>query len=141
MMALEGWSDVKQVPLIDPKDYVGKKPNKIIPVPKEFQRQLQPGERRVLAHEIRVDTNCVVFAKFDKHRGIVYQFDIFGSGHGIEKATVRLNEWITNAKSTSKYSQKWAKLSAFDFNRWYYDRVDELEDDRRLKFKGEPPHD
>lgn len=137
LKALEVLHNTTTALAIDPQSLIGKKPNKSLIVPPEFRRATLKRESDGLINDIKIDTNCVVIAHWT--HGKIDRFDLFGSGHGVENATRRLNQWIYNAHKKSKESSAWAKTSAFDFDEWYYNQVDEWEDVRKQKFKGPLP--
>lgn len=122
---------------IDQNALKGRKPNKIIPVPPEFRRPSRARERDLIKNEIKVNTDCDVLPQWDK--GIIYQFDIFGGGIGLEKAIRYINRWISNTHTKSKDSSAWGKTPAFDANTWYYEQIDSLELERKKIFKGPAP--
>jgi hypothetical protein len=113
------------------------KPNKIIPVPQEFRRLTQARERDIIVDDIKTNTGCVVIPQWEAGR--IYQFGIAGGGTGLEKAVRYINQWIANAHVKSKDSSAWAKMPAFDQNKWYYEQVEEWERQRKDVFKGKAP--
>ncbi|KAF2833240.1 hypothetical protein CC86DRAFT_415001 [Ophiobolus disseminans] len=122
---------------IDRSAFTGKKPNKIIPVPHEYRRQTLSRERDMLIHDVEQKTGCDLVPHWDQ--GKVTSFDIYGSGHGVEKATVYLNHWISNAHTKSIGASAWAKLPAYDPNKWYYAQVEELDNVYKQRFRGPVP--
>lgn len=122
---------------IDQNALRGMKPNRIIPVPPEFRRSCRASERDLIINDIHVNTGCRVLAQWDQ--SIIYQFEIFGTGAGLEKAIRYINQWISNAHTKSKESTAWAKTPAFDANAWYYEQVEGLELQRKQVFKGPAP--
>lgn len=121
----------------------GKKPNRVLPVPPEFRRPCRARERDAIVHDIKIKTGCTVIPHWDYQQaqgeGIISQFDIFGAGAGLERATHYIQEWIAKASRKSKESSAWAKTPAFDVNKWYAERIEELELERKQIFKGPPP--
>ncbi|CAO2650383.1 Nn.00g016750.m01.CDS01 [Neocucurbitaria sp. VM-36] len=134
---MDGWNGTVMAPVIDRNAVIGKKPNKIIPVPQEYRRVTGARERDTLVNDLKIETDCTIVPLWDQ--GMIYRFDIYGSGTGVEKAIRHLNQWISNAHFKSKDSSAWPKIPAFEFNEWYYDQVAEMEDDRTQMFKGPPP--
>jgi hypothetical protein len=131
------WNTAPQYPLIDPKASSGKKPNKVISVPHEYRRQTLVRECDTLIHDIRVDTNCVVIPHWDQDT--IKFFDVFGSGPGVEEAVRHLHHWISNARMKSMASSAWAKMSAYNFDKWYYEEVEKLESEKKQRFKESVP--
>ncbi|RMZ69122.1 dna polymerase v family and armadillo-type fold domain-containing [Pyrenophora seminiperda CCB06] len=117
-----------------------KKPNKVIPVPLEFQRRTQIGEGDILVNEVKTDTGCELIPLWDKGKTRIYEFGIVGAGSGLEKAVRYINEWIFKARSKSTEASAWAKTPAFDPNKWYQNEIEEMERHRKQKFKGPLPH-
>ncbi|KAG9186830.1 hypothetical protein G6011_09938 [Alternaria panax] len=113
------------------------KPNKIIPVPQEFRRLTHARERDNIVNDVNISTGCVVIPQWDDGR--IYQFGIAGGGAGLEKAVRYINQWISNAHVKSKDSSAWAKMPAFDPNKWYYEQVEEMERQRKETFRGMAP--
>jgi hypothetical protein len=131
------WDDSPRVPLVDPSSFAGKKPTKTIPVPPEYRRQTLSRERDTLIYDVLVEANCHVVPHWDQ--GKIKSFDIYGSGHDLERAVTRINRWILSAHIKSKESSAWAKLPAYDPNKWYYDRVEEKEHESKQRFKEPAP--
>jgi hypothetical protein len=131
------WNTAPRSSLIDPAASSGKKPNKVIPVPHEYRRQTLVRERDTLISEIRAETNCVVIPHWDQ--GVIKSFDIFGSGPNVEKAVRHLHQWISNAHTKSIASSAWAKMSAYNYDKWYYEEVEKLESERKQRFKESIP--
>jgi hypothetical protein len=134
---MDAWSAAPAISATDPNVLKNKKPNKIIPVPPEFRRLSHAAERNTLVNDIKTGTGCTVIPQWDQGR--VYQFGIIGAGQGLEKAVRRINEWIATAHVKSKDASAWAKMPAFDANKWYYDQVQELEQQHKQVFKGAIP--
>jgi hypothetical protein len=133
------WDAPPRVPLVDPSSFMGKKPNKTIPVPSEYRRQTLARERDTLIYDIFVEANCSVVPHWDQGSGKIKSFDIYGAGSNLEKAVTHVNRWISNAHVKTKESSAWAKLPAYDANRWHYDRVEEKEKESKQRFKGPVP--
>lgn len=134
------WDATPTSSFIDRSAFIGKKANKIISVPHENRRQTHTRERDILVADIKDKTNCTVIPRLeDQGRGKIKSFDIFGSGVGLEKAVGYLNAWICNSNVKSMGSSAWAKISAYDGNDWYYNRVQQLEDTRKQHFTGPIP--
>lgn len=115
----------------------GRKPNKTIPVPSEFRRDTHARERDVLVNDIKVKTDCQLVPHWEQ--GKICRFDIYGPSAGVEKAVALINKWISNAHVKSKDSSAWAKLPAFDVDDWYYEKVAEMEGERKKMFLGPKP--
>ncbi|KAF1840783.1 uncharacterized protein K460DRAFT_321268, partial [Cucurbitaria berberidis CBS 394.84] len=133
---MTGWDDTATASAVDKHVFIGK-PKKIVPVPPEFRRITHAAERDMLVNDVKIKTDCLVTPHWNQ--GKIFQFDIYGSGAGLENAIAHLNHWISNAHVKSKDSSAWGKTPAFNPNQWYYDRVAELEGDRKQVFKGPAP--
>ncbi|KAF2131619.1 hypothetical protein P153DRAFT_336064 [Dothidotthia symphoricarpi CBS 119687] len=118
-------------------DSHGRKPNKVIPVPLEYRRKTLARERDVFVRDLEVKTGCEVELHWDQGR--ITQFDLFGSGAGVEKAVRHINQWISNAHVKSREAASWAKTPAFDANKWYYEEIEAMELEHKQKFKGPVP--
>lgn len=118
-------------PTIEP----GRKPNRIVPVPLEYQVVTLIRERDVLVNDILVQTSCVVVPRWD--HGKITRFELYGIG--TEQATVMINKWILKAHVSSKATSAWPRTSAFNPDEWYYQTIAELETDRKKMFKGPVP--
>ena len=121
----------------------GKRPSRVLPVPPEFRRPSRVRERDTLVNDVNLKTGCTILPHWEYQRGqdggIISHFDIFGAGAGLERATQYIQKWIANAPGRSKESSAWAKMPAFDANKWYYEQLEALENERKQIFKGAPP--
>ena len=115
----------------------GQKPSKVIFVPEEFRRFTSAEEGRSLVYHVLVETNCTLVPLWD--RGKIYRFDIYGHNTAVENAVGSINNWMASTHAQSKVSAAWGKTPAFDPDKWYYDRVAELEGERKQMFKGPVP--
>jgi acyl-homoserine lactone acylase PvdQ len=131
------WSAPPPASGVDKSAFIGRKPNKVIPVPGEYRRQVLSRERELLINDIKDKTDCDVFAHWVQ--GKITSFDVYGSGHGVEKAVHYLNHWICNAHTKSTGASAWAKLPAYDFNEWYYKQVEEMDNAYKQRFRGPVP--
>ncbi|KAL1791959.1 hypothetical protein ACET3X_009710 [Alternaria dauci] len=113
------------------------KPNRTIPVPQEFRRPTHARECENIVNEVKIRTGCVVIPQWDSGR--ICQFGIAGGGAGLEKAVRYINQWISNAHVKSKDSSAWAKMPAFDPDKWYYEQIEEMERQRKEVFRGTAP--
>lgn len=113
------------------------KPNKTIVVPQEFRRPTHARECDNIVNEVKIITGCTVIPQWNDGR--IYQFGIVGGGVGLEKAVRYINQWISNAHVKSKDSSAWARMSAFDPNKWYYEKIEEMERQRKEAFRGTAP--
>lgn len=123
---------VSAAPGVDLEEYKHKKVNRIIPVHQELRRDVYQRECDQLLQEVKVDTGCIVVAYWDQYK--IIKFDIFG-GPGVEKAVGMLNKWIERAHKKTKDSAAWAKLSAYDENKWYNGEVEQMEQVRKNIYK------
>lgn len=123
--------------LVDKKELIGKKPIKTISVPSELRRPTNIAERDILTSELKIRWQCDLVVHWDNGR--IRQFDIYGSAADATNATGFLNRWVSNAHLKSKDSSSWAKTSAFNADKWYYDQLDLMERDRKEVFKGPAP--
>lgn len=134
---MDGWNDTATAPGTDKNSFIGKKPNKIIPVPDEYRRLTSARERDTLVNDLKVTTNCTVVPRWEQ--GKICRFDIYSSAAGVEHAIRHLNQWISTAHARSKDSSAWPKIPAFEFDQWYYEEVAEMEDARTQMFKEPAP--
>ena len=130
-------------PALDRNAFMGKKPNRVVPVPPEFRRPTRISERDSISNNVKTKTGCIVIPHWNYQKGqdegIIYQFDFFGTGAGLESAVRHIQQWISRACGKSKESSAWAKTPAFNANKWYYEQVEEMEHERKQAFKGPPP--
>ncbi|KAH3960469.1 hypothetical protein HBI25_223150 [Parastagonospora nodorum] len=131
------WNAPASAPLIDPNAFIGKKPAKVIPVPSEYRRQTLARERDTLVHDLRVETNCHVVPHWDQ--GMIRSFDIYGAATCVEKATGRINHWISNAHTKALAASAWGKIPAYNYDKWYYNKVEEWENTRKQLYRGPIP--
>jgi hypothetical protein len=135
-------STIPPISAIDQNVLKGKKPNKIVSVPLEFRRPSYSRERNLIVNDVKTSTGCDVVLHWnyqrDHDQGIIYQFDIFGTGAGLERAIRHVNQWILKAHSKSKDSAAWAKMPAFDPDKWYSEQIGEMEYQRKKGFKESP---
>ncbi|KAF1915204.1 hypothetical protein BDU57DRAFT_265645 [Ampelomyces quisqualis] len=125
---------------LDPKDFIGKKPSKVIPVPLEFRRRTHTTERDTLVHELEVEARC--FLRPHSEQGRITSFEIFsapGAGSNVEGAVARINHWISTAHAKSSDSSAWAKTRAWHYNQWYYNEVAEIGEVSRKQYTGSKP--
>jgi hypothetical protein len=137
--AMNGWNASPSIPVVGKREFVGKKPNRVIPVHREYQRHVFGRERDHMVNDIKILTDCSVIPHWEQGTGKISQFDIYGAGAGLERAITIINTWISSALTKSERSSAWAKMSAFDLDKWYYEQVDIMEDARKVEFKGAPP--
>lgn len=130
------WDPQPPAPVFDKSVFIRKKPNKVIPVPHEYQRLTLARERDLLIHDIKDKTNCVVIAQWDR-QGKVTSFELHGAGFAIDKAVRLLNDWISNAPKKSIGASAWAKMPAWIYDDWYYKTVEIMELERKQKYKGD----
>jgi hypothetical protein len=130
------WDPQPPAPVIELSAFNGKKPNKVVPVPREYQRQTLARERDLLVNDIKIQTNCVAIPRWDS-QGKVTSFELHGSGYAIDKAVRLLNSWISNAQKKSIGASAWAKMPAWVYNDWYYQTVEIMELERKQKYKGD----
>jgi hypothetical protein len=135
------WNTAPRMPVIDQSTIAGKKPNKIIPVPHEYRRQAFARECDTLIHDLKTETGCIVVAHWNQGNINITSFDIYGSGPGIEKAVRHLHQWISNAHAKSMASSAWAKTTAYNYDKWYYEEVEHMENVKKQRFKGPIPPD
>ncbi|KAF2267033.1 hypothetical protein CC78DRAFT_566447 [Lojkania enalia] len=118
-----------------------RKPNRTIQVPPEFRPEVFGGSLKALVNDWKVETGCDVVHYLDIHQKLRH-FDIFSSGGGNVDAAVRaVNKWISHANTKTAASTSWSRMPAFDPNKWYYEKVDEMEVERKNMFKGPAPKD
>ncbi|KAF2637096.1 hypothetical protein P280DRAFT_458889 [Massarina eburnea CBS 473.64] len=119
----------------------GRKPSQVIIVPPEYRRDTTSAERERLIYTLK-QYGVELVPNWDvgsaNGQGPITRFLMFGTGSGLEKATVEINKWILSAKTKSKESTAWAKTPAYDVNKWWYEQVWEKEAARKEMFKGLP---
>jgi hypothetical protein len=131
------WNTPPQSSVIDLNALQGKKPNRVVSVPLEYRRQTLVRERDTLINDLRVETDCIVIP--NGNQTVIRSFYIFGSGSNVEKAVRHLNQWISKAHVKSIASSAWAKMPAYNSDKWYYNEVERLELERKQRFKGPLP--
>lgn len=83
------------------------------------------------------ETGCDIMPYFTN--GKLVRFDIFAaSANQFDETTRIIKKWIIKVKDKSRGSALWAKLPAHDANKWYYEQVATLEDERKKGFMGDP---
>ncbi|KAF2739947.1 hypothetical protein EJ04DRAFT_604586 [Polyplosphaeria fusca] len=117
-----------------------RKPNRSILVPPEIRPDVVKLTLQDLTRKLKTETGCDVVPHFGGHSKLT-SFDIFGAGTGPERAVKSLNEWIATASTKSAASSAWAKMPAFDPNKWYYNEIDIMEQNRKQVFKGAVPQE
>lgn len=82
------------------------------------------------------ETGCQVDPKWTRSgvHSILSDFLLFGKGTQVTAATRLVNKWIETANQKTAASSAWAKTPAFNFNKWYYAQITEMEADRKLEF-------
>ncbi|KAF1835518.1 hypothetical protein BDW02DRAFT_548101 [Decorospora gaudefroyi] len=131
---MDAWDHMPPIAVANPNALKGKKPNKSIPVPSEFRRDMHVRERDMLVDEIKNKTGCTITPQLD--HGRIYQFGIFGAGAGLEKAVRHINDWISKAHNRTKDSSAWAKMPAFDAKKWYDNQIGEQVQQHKQIFRG-----
>lgn len=84
------------------------------------------------------ETGCEIEVNFDGRKRV---FRLHGSRESAEKATKLINRWLEEVSTKSVPSATWAKNGAFDYNKWYYDEVTHLENERKQKYLLPPSPD
>ncbi|CAI6238966.1 unnamed protein product [Periconia digitata] len=120
-----------------PSIFSGRKPIRVIVVPSSQQRESARAERDRLILKWKTEYNCDV--RILNSAGVVTKFEIFGSGSGVNKTHQEINTWIRRPDPKSVHSAAWAKLPAYDENKWYDEQLRERDALRKQAFKGEPP--
>jgi hypothetical protein len=134
---MDAWSAAPPISASNSNVLKNRKPNKVIPVPPEFRRLSHARERENLVNDIKISTGCIV--EPEGEQGRIHQFGIIGAGAGLEKAIRHINEMISNTHIKSKDAAAWAKIPAFDANKWYYEQVADMEQRLKQVFKGPLP--
>ncbi|PSN72821.1 hypothetical protein BS50DRAFT_169458 [Corynespora cassiicola Philippines] len=117
-----------------------KPPNRSIEVSHEYRRPLTQIELERLIGQWKERTGCQVkiVTAGKSHNAI--KFEIFGgSASDLDKASQEINDWIHKSNTRAFASQRWAKLSAFDFNNWWYEQLAEWKTTEKQRFKGPLP--
>ncbi|KAF2120625.1 hypothetical protein BDV96DRAFT_485191 [Lophiotrema nucula] len=121
--------------------FPGRKPQRTVVVRQEIRPNVHHGDVHFLAKRLKDDTGCEVVPQLN-YRRQVERFDIFGSNITQLDTTVKaINRWIETANTKTSASASWAKLPAYDFNKWYYEQIKIMEDERKQMFKGPFPDD
>ncbi|ORY13515.1 hypothetical protein BCR34DRAFT_480841 [Clohesyomyces aquaticus] len=114
-----------------------RKPNRVATVPVEYRRDMSKTDATLVGKRLSEQARCeIVPIISDRH---IASFHVFGPAPLLDDAMSCVNDWIENARAKTKASASWAKMPAFDNNKWYYDHVKEMEIKRKQQFKGEPP--
>ena len=117
----------------------GRKPNRTIAVPPDFSRGYHYSDLKKIAEAWKLDFYCEVVPH--SQHGKIIRFDLFGTGPKLDTAVRAVNKWIETANMRSPASSTWAKMPAFEYNKWYETQLREVEKERKQKFKGTKPED
>ena len=107
-----------------------------IPVHLEYRRPTHPREGDTLVNSVYKDTGCIVVAHWQQQS--IDHFDVYpGSNHS--NAVAAINRWIARGNEKSAESSAWAKMRAFNFDDWYQQRLQQQDNELRLRFLGPVP--
>lgn len=111
----------------------GRKPTKVVNVPPE-QRLDGHINIKAFCESWYQETECVVEPIF--RYGRLNSFHLFGSKSEVDAATRKINKWLQQVSTKTVASSAWAKLEAFDHNKWWYQSYAENEEERKQQFLG-----
>ncbi|KAJ4296553.1 hypothetical protein N0V90_006598 [Kalmusia sp. IMI 367209] len=114
----------------------GKRPSRVIVVPQEYQRQTLLRERERLINLWKTQTGCDVVIIGEGSRDMITKFELYGTGHKLDKVAEEVERWIRVAKNKSAETTAWAKIGAHIPKDWFQDLVQRQRDERREKFRG-----
>jgi hypothetical protein len=117
----------------------GKKPTRTILVPPEQRPDLHYKDIKMKCEFWLQETECEVVPTMI--HGKLTRLDLFGSGTQVNAATRVINKWLQVANTKAPASSAWAKLEAFDHNKWWYKNYDENEMERKSMFLGSLPEE
>lgn len=123
----------------DEDKHLGRKPTKTVIVPPQYYRPTLPRERQTNYRTWKLNTACDVLAYGDKNSGKITRFEVFGAGANSDQAVKEINGWINKAATKTPESTAWAKIVAFDANKYGYDQLRAQEAQRKQMFKGPIP--
>lgn len=119
--------------------FAGRKASRVVIIPPEYRRDTYRTEANNLVNDIKTSCSCDVNPIWDQTDRKIRRFELYGAGQSIESATRYLNNWIPRSGHRSKHSAMWAKMSAFNWDDWYVQKVGEMDTARRQMFKGPAP--
>lgn len=120
----------------------GRTPAKTLHIPEEYRRETLLQEEKRLIDTWKKETTCEVVPTviMESPRRIITQFRIFGTGSGgVDKAVKAINDWILATMTKSSGSGAWAKLEAWEYNKWYDNEVRKMENARKQRYKRPVP--
>jgi hypothetical protein len=125
----------------------GRKPTRTIQVPEGTLPHIPHNNIITTCNFWKGESNgCEVVAQWShgpKYKDIVSRrltgFNLYGTGSQADAAVRIINKWIESVRNKNPSTTRWAKNKAFDANKWYYDEINQMENERRQKFKGPPP--
>jgi hypothetical protein len=123
----------------DREKLTDKQPARSVPVPPQFQRNTTMTERTTLMNDVYIATTCKILIEKQRGSGKILAFHLYGTGKVLDRATEMVNQWVSKVHAKPSGSAAWARSNAFDLNQWYYNQVEEMEQDRKDMFKGKAP--
>ena len=97
----------------------GRRPNHIINVPPEYQRETFSLEREAMTARWKTETGCEILPQSKgPQRLIIERFEIFGATSHLEKAIQKIEEWIRSSRIKSAAAATWGKIPAYDPKVW-----------------------
>lgn len=120
----------------------GRRPNRIINVPKESQRATVARERQMIETIWVTETGCRIVPQTAESTAgglIITRFDLFGTGNNLEKAVQKVENWIRQAKTKSSATTAWAKTPAYDPKAWSEEYNQSQVQKRKMNFTKEMP--
>ncbi|KAF2706849.1 hypothetical protein K504DRAFT_385688 [Pleomassaria siparia CBS 279.74] len=119
--------------------HTGKKPNRVITVPQDFGSRYNHRDLKRIISSWNISPDCEVVPY--SQNGKLVRFGIFGAGSKLDETVRAVNKWIEHAMTKSTASSTWAKLPAFEHNKWYESMLREDENERKQKFKNPKPEE
>ena len=83
--------------------------------------------------------NCEIIPR--NQNGRLVRFDVYGSGHKLDAAVKAINRWIESSATKATASSTWAKLSAWEYTKWYEDQLREDTKERQQRFRDAKPEE
>lgn len=124
----------------------GRKPTRTILLPDGVPNDMPYRAVAVHCSSWAAESGCEIEPQWNRpvqFRGAVPRlltgFHLYGTTSQADAAVRVINKWIESVRN-KKYAS-WVKMKAFDPNKWYYDQVTEMENERKQKFKGQLPEE
>jgi hypothetical protein len=135
--------------MVGSADVSGRKPTRTIQIPDKMLPTITPHDVNRYTNLCKTEANATDVDIIPQwNRGPRFNeiiprklvaLNLYGPACQADAAVRRLNKWMENLRGRSDATARWAKQKAFDPNKWYYEEVNQLEKERKQKFKGPPP--